>query len=132
MGVSPTYMDKTSLILKRDESGRVRMPLDRRAALIGEYERSGLPASKFGRLVRVPYNTFWNWLREHGLTARQGKKGRTSPRLVEVCIVPTKERPTTPPAGLHISLPGGAQLTIRDAVEVSLAAQLLKALATSC
>ena len=61
-------MDKTSLVLKRDELGRVRTLRERRAMLVGEFQRSGVPASKFAQLVGVQYNTFWNWLREHGST----------------------------------------------------------------
>lgn len=62
------FIDKTLLILKRDDLGRVRMPRERRAMLVREFQRCGLPASKFAQLAEVRYHTFWNWLREHGLT----------------------------------------------------------------
>ena len=39
--------------------------------LVGEFQRSGLPASKFAQLAGVRYHTFWNWLREHGLTVAE-------------------------------------------------------------
>lgn len=80
-------MDKTLLVLERDERGRVRTPRERRAMLVAEFQRSGLSASKFAQLVGVHDNTFWNWLQEHGLTAGSGKKrARPKPRLVEVCM----------------------------------------------
>ena len=126
-------MDRTSIVLKQDTLGRVHTPLERREALVTEFRRSGLSAVQFSKLVGVRYSTFWTWLRnfERGLKAARRKPGG-KPKFVEVCIDSTKERPTTSPAGLHISLPGGAQMMIRDAVEVSLAAKLIKALASPC
>ena len=126
-------MGSTSIVLKQDTLGRVRTPLERREALVAEFRRSGLPAVQFSKLVGVRYSTFWTWLRhsDRGLKP-PGRKPVRKSGFVEVCIESSKERPTTPAAGLHISLPGGAQMMIRDAVEVSLAAQLLKALAAPC
>ena len=125
-------MDKTSLVLKQDELGRVRTPRERRVLLVEEFQRSGLPASKFAQLAGVRYNTFWNWLRAHGLTARQDKKSPPSKsRLVEVCFDPKQAAATSRQAGLEVALPGGAHLTITTPQQAALAAQLLKALTPS-
>lgn len=125
-------MDKTSLVLKQDELGRVRTPRERRALLVEEFQRSGLSASKFAQLAGVHYNTFWNWLRAHGLTARQDKKRPPSKsRLVELCFDPTQVAATARQAGLEVALPGGAHLTIATPQQAALAAQLLKALTQS-
>jgi hypothetical protein len=125
-------MDKSSLVLKRDELGRVRTPRERRAMLVGEFQRSGLPASKFAQLAGVQYNTFWNWLREHGLTVRRGKKrAQAKPRLVEVCFDPKQAAATSRQAGLEVSLPGGAQASLQHAGQAALLAALIKALAQS-
>ena len=126
-------MDKTLLVLKRDELGRVRTPRERRAMLVGEFQRSGLPASKFAQLAGVRYNTFWNWLREHGLTARRGRKraAQSKPRLVEVCFDPKQASVTSRQAGLEVSLPGGAQASLQHAGQAALLAALIKALAQS-
>ncbi|WP_395735265.1 IS66 family insertion sequence element accessory protein TnpA [Prosthecobacter sp.] len=123
-------MDKTSLVLKRDERGRVRTPRERRAMLVAEFGRSGLSARRFAQLAGVRYNTFWNWLREHGQTARRGKK-RTEPkpRLVEVCMNPQEASCQSPQAAVRITLPGGAEASLRHAGQVPLLAALLKALA---
>ena len=130
MGEHPTFMDKTSLILKRDELGRVRTPVEKRAMVVEEFKRSGLSARKFAQLAGVHYNTFWNWLHEQGLTARRGEKGKQSkPRLVEVCMEPAQACSTSLPVALRIALPGGAHLVITDEVQVQMAAQLIKALA---
>ena len=100
--------------------------------LVEEFQRSGLSASKFAQLAGVRYNTFWNWLRAHGLTARQDKKRAPSkPRLVEVCFDPTQAGATARQAGLEVALPGGAHLTITTSQQAALAAQLLKALTQS-
>ena len=125
-------MDKTLLVLKRDERGRVRTPRERRAMLVGEFQRSGLSASKFAQLVGVHYNTLWNWLQERGLTAKRGKK-RTAPkpRLVEVCMDRKEGSSQSPQAAVRISLPGGATIEIEDRGQVNLVADLLKALAQS-
>lgn len=45
------FMDTTSIILKPDSRGRVRMPPQRREELLAEFERSGLPATKFAELA---------------------------------------------------------------------------------
>ena len=125
-------MDKTSLVLKQDELGRVRTSRERRVLLVEEFQRSGLSASKFAQLAGVHYNTFWNWLRVHGLTARQDKQRTpTKPRLVEVCFDPKQAAATSRQAGLEVALPGGAHLTITTPQQAALAAQLLKALTQS-
>mgnify|MGYP002478395721 CR=1 FL=1 len=130
MGKHPTFMSNTSLILKRDRLGRVRTPLERRAMVVEEFKRSGLTARKFAQLVGVHYNTFWNWLHEQGLTAKRGQgRKQTKPRLVEVCVKRAAACPPLLPDGLPVALPGGAHLVLRDAAQVTLAAQLLKALA---
>ncbi len=101
--------------------------------LVGEFQRSGLPASKFAQLAGVRYNTFWNWLREHGLTARRGRKraAQSKPRLVEVCFDPKQASVTSRQAGLEVSLPGGAQASLQHAGQAALLAALIKALAQS-
>ena len=101
--------------------------------LVGEFQRSGLPASKFAQLAGVQYNTFWTWLREHGLTARRGKKraAQSKPRLVEVCFDPKQASVTSRQIALEVSLPGGAQASLQHAGQAALLAALIKALAQS-
>ena len=100
--------------------------------LVGEFQRSGLPASKFAQLAGAQYNTFWNWLHEHGLTARRGKKrAHSKPRLMEFYFDPKQASATSRQAGLEVSLPGGAQASLQHAGQAALLAALLKALAHS-
>lgn len=130
MGEHPTFMDKTALILKRDELGRVRTPLEKRRMAVEEFKRSGLSARKFAQLIGVRYNTFWNWLHGQGMTAKRRRKGaEPMPRLVEVCVDTGQTGSASLPSALQIGLPGGSHLLITDAAQVTLAAQLIKALA---
>ncbi len=48
-------------VLKTDARGRVRVPLERREALMDEFEKSGLSGAAFARLVGIKYATFANW-----------------------------------------------------------------------
>ena len=60
------------------------MPRERRAILVYEFGITVLSASKLAQLQGVNYNTFWNWLQEHRLTAWVGQKTHPTPRWVEV------------------------------------------------
>ncbi len=64
-------MDKEEIILKTDSLGRVRTPVARKEALLAEYERSGLPASKFARMAGVNYQTFATWVQLPSMTIQQ-------------------------------------------------------------
>jgi len=52
----------TNEVLKQDTRGRVRMPRERISALLDEFEKSGLSAAGFARMVGVKYPTFLNWV----------------------------------------------------------------------
>ena len=103
------------------------MPPQRREELLLEFERSGLPATKFAQLVGVRYQTFATWVQNH--KKRHSTTGAavsaTPLRFAEVeCAA------ATPPAGmLRVVLPGGASIELRESSQVGLAVQLLKALA---
>ena len=40
--------------------------MERREALVAEFQCSGLSAARFAQLAGVRYNTFWTWLKKHG------------------------------------------------------------------
>ena len=46
-----TVMEAGSEILKVDEVGRVRMPLEKREAMLAEYDGSGMTGAQFARFV---------------------------------------------------------------------------------
>ena len=47
-------------VLKTDTRGRVRVPAERREALLDEFEKSGMSGAKFARLAGIHYATFAN------------------------------------------------------------------------
>ena len=49
-------------ILKQDGRGRVRVPAERRDALLDEFEKSGASGAQFARLAGIKYATFAGWV----------------------------------------------------------------------
>ena len=119
-------MDSRSIILKQDTRGRIRTPVERREALVAEFERSGLSAMRFAALAGVRYNTFWTWLKNRPSRGeRKPARARGKPKFVEVVM----EQPPAKLSVLQVTLPGGAMLSLTELAQVPLAVQLLKALA---
>lgn len=119
-------MQERSIVLKRDVGGRVRTPPEQRAAMVAEFERSGLPGTQFAKLVGMKYPTLMAWV-ERGRRPRSSKGGRGKPVFVEAVAA----RPADQTA-LTVELGGVAVLKIADGRQVPLAAQLIKALQTPC
>ena len=59
-------------VLKTDKRGRVRVPVERREALLDEFEKSGMSGAKFARLAGIKYATFANWT--HGAQEGEGQE----------------------------------------------------------
>ena len=53
-----TLMMQDQKLMTTDVRGRVRIPDERREALLDEFERSGLSGVKFAQLAGVKYPTF--------------------------------------------------------------------------
>lgn len=119
-------MDKTSLVLKTDNRGRVRTPASEREALLDEFECSSLPATRFSQLAGVRYQTFATWVQKRRQSRRQAAE-EGGVKFVEAVLQSTPRPEATP--FLSITLPGGAVLRIEHGGQVELAAKLLKALA---
>ena len=126
-------------ILKTDRRGRVRVPAERREALLAEFERGGTSAAEFARLTGLKYATFAGWVAQRkrrraaaaaALPADGGLAavvpGRAV-RLFEAVVVPAPAALAC--AELRIELPGGARLRVECAAQVPLAVELLGALA---
>lgn len=126
-------MSVTSMILKTDKRGRVRLPPERRAALLAEFDRSGLSLTRFAELAGVRYSTFATWLQQRrnkaGTTSQDQEMDRPEPVCFAEVLVDAGLQPDQAVAGaLKVLLPGGAQMVITDATQIPLAMQLLKAL----
>jgi len=126
-------MDTTSIVLKRDGLGRVCTPVERREALVAEFQCSGLSAARFAQLAGVRYNTFWTWLKKHGAGVKpSGRKDGVKQGFVEVVVkhpMAAAHEAITP---LRVTLPGGATLSLVTHQQVPMAVQLIQALATPC
>ena len=129
-------MSATSIILKTDKRGHVRMPPERREVLLAEFDRSGLTLTRFAELAGVRYSTFATWLqqRRNKTGAANQDKGKDSPkpvRFAEVLVDGTLPSAPAVACALKVSLPGGAHMVLTEAAHISLAVQLLKALQES-
>jgi transposase-like protein len=136
--------------LKVDAIGRVRTSAERREAILDEFEKSGMPGTRFARQYGIKYTTFANWAqkrrRDRGdypkvLSVREPrpraaeKHGQESTAaqsalmLAEVIVGGGKSEATAP-AAVRIELPGGASLTVTDASQTAIAAELIRQLST--
>lgn len=126
-------------ILKIDARGRVRVPVERREALLDEYEKSGLSGKKFAILVGIKHQTFATWATKRrkqrgaarGQSLAAGKTAESVPKLQWMEAVVEKDAVSSGKRreALSVHLPGGARLEIGDGRQVALAAELLRALA---
>lgn len=127
-------------ILKTDALGRVRTPADRREAILDEFERSGMPGTRFAKRHGINYQTFASWIQkrrrgrgeyEKPATAGEPEPATPALTLAEVFV----EAPSPGPgddageSSLRVELPGGAVIEIGDAGGAALAAELIRALA---
>ena len=127
-------------VLKTDVLGRVRTPVERREALLEEFERSGVSGKKFASLVGMNYQTFASWVQKRrkarGQYPMAGKKPVARARVPEALrlVEAVIERAGVKEANagglaLSLQLPGGTRMEIHDARQALLAAELLRALA---
>ncbi len=123
---------KSEQILKVDKAGRVWTPREQREAALDEFERSGMPASKFAERIGVKYSTFAWWAHQRrkqrgGADAVRERRGEPA-ALKWVEAVPEHAGPSLAACALVVHLPGGARMEVGDASQVALAAGLLRAL----
>ncbi|MDP0498724.1 MAG: hypothetical protein Q7P63_01370 [Verrucomicrobiota bacterium JB022] len=117
-------------ILKQDGLGRVRVPRERREALLDVFEGSGLSGQAFAQRVGVKYPTFAGWLQRRK-RERPNSDGvdRSEPRttisLVEAVV---SDAPGEVPGSVSIETSGGLRLTIHRRADIALAVELLTAL----
>ncbi len=121
-------------VLKTDALGRVRTPLARRQQLLDEFERSGLSGAQFAEFVGIKYQTFAVWVQQR--RRQRARKNADSPKADEAhqmrwmeAVLEQAQTPNDPGAAvLVLQLPGGAQVELRSARQMALAASLVRAL----
>jgi hypothetical protein len=121
-------MPTSERILKQDSLGRVWTPRAQREAILDEFERSGMPATKFAAHIGVKYQTLANWAQRRR-KARLAESGAAAPASGAVRRVEAGGADLAAAGpGLVIHVPGGARLEVHDATQAVLAAQVLGAL----
>jgi hypothetical protein len=116
-----------ALVLKTDRRGRVRVPRERRDAILDEFERSGMSGAAFSQQLGIKYQTFVGWR-----TRRRRVRAAAAPAPVSFAEVMVDHHAAPKAAGadgLRIELPGGACVRVCGVHELALAAALLRTLA---
>lgn len=127
-------------IFKADRRGRVRVPLERREALMDEFQKSGLSGAEFARLAGIKYATFANWRQKRrkaggpgGEPARPGgasgsARSEGPVRILEAVVEEraASRRMRDHPVGLLIDLPGGGRMEVQSSDHARLAGELLE------
>ena len=114
------------MIVKQDTRDRIQVPASQRAALLAEFERSGLSGARFARLAGIRYSTFMGWIRRKRRAALAPVIA-PRPRLVEAVAMAAPVPPV-----LRVELGGCAAIVLTDRSQVELAARLIKALQPPC
>jgi hypothetical protein len=129
-----TDSDTGLRVLKRDSRRRVKTTAAQRAALLDEFDRSGLSGPQFARVAGVAYQTFATWVqkRRRGGKPQAIVESSTPPCFVEaVCQAPLEVGPVGCPA-LRLQLSCGLSLELAECSQVALAVELIRALRESC
>ena len=126
-------------IIKTDGRGRLRVTRERREALLAEFDRSAMTASRFAQWAGIRYTTLAYWLqkrkRHQASLALPAPEPPPAPaaaepvRWVEAVVqAESNPRPGTSPTALMVHGPMGVRVELADASQVPLAAQLLREL----
>ena len=134
-------------ILKVDTRRRVRLPREKREALLDEFERSGVSGARFAGIYGIKYQTFANWMqkrrKERKKAGVEGTSGGGEEREKDGAVrwleaVGTREvaiggtatgRRMGGATSLRIELAGGMRMEISHPSQINLAAELLRVLA---
>ena len=114
-----------------DARGRVRVPEERREALLDEFEQSGLSGVKFAQLAGVKYPTFALWVQKRRKARNAQGVGDAPAVAFAEAVVDRGSGVVLGGAGLTIELPGGARLLVQSPVQLQMAAELLRMVASS-
>ena len=123
--------EEPAQILKVDVSGRVWTPRERRQAVLDEWERSEMPATKFAEHIGMKYPTLASWVQKRR-RLRAGADGAGAPGTQErgAGALQWVEAVSGAAGGvLCVQLPGGARMEVADRAQAVLAAELVRALA---
>jgi hypothetical protein len=114
-------------IFKTDSRGHIRVPVERREALLDEFEKSGMSGAKFARLAGIHYGTFATWAQRRRMERASSASQKVPVRLIEATVEEgrTQAGAMEKPVGLLIELPGGGRVHVESPMQLRLAAELL-------
>lgn len=122
--------NESETILRRDATGRVHTPPQKREEILDAFERSGLSGPKFAELHGLNYQTFATWRRRRK-AANQVTTDTDGSGFTFLEIEASKGPPLMRSQNgetLAVELAGGHRLTVSSAGEVLLAAELINRL----
>jgi len=108
--------------------------LERREALLDEFEKSALSGAKFARMVGVKYPTFANWVarrrKERVASSEGGSKASAVVRPMRLFEAVLEGEPSGTARGvmadgLVVELPGGSRLVVGSPAQLPMAAELV-------
>jgi len=133
--------DAIILHLEDDDNGswlfvRLRTSPERRRAILEGFDRSGVSAAEFARLVGIKYSTFAQWVQKRRREPDQSRSRRkTTPskqqtplRLLEAVLDGPNLPAAIHPRSVKLQLPGGVQMELSSVDQAPLVAALVKAL----
>jgi hypothetical protein len=139
---SMTSTNDESKNLRTDTRGRVRVPVERQEELLNEFERSGISAMRFAKMVGVHYATFANWRQKRkkarlqvpvegeALEGTRPAENRGVNRPVRLFEASTEfgGSGAMGVGGLVVELAAGARLVVESPGQLRLAAELIRML----
>ena len=90
--------------------------------MLDEFERSGVPATKFAVLMGVKYQTLASWIQK-----RRKKRGTEVARPAALNWVEATMECQAAAGALVVQMPGRVTMMVSDAAQAALAGQLLRA-----
>ena len=126
-------------VLKTDTKNRVRIPAERREALLDEFERSSMSGAQFAELTGIKYQTFANWAQKRrrkraaadGSAVDAGTGGVQWVEAVSGRQGASVMSAVAAKGHLRVQLPGGASLELSHRSQLMMAAELLRTLVAS-
>jgi transposase len=119
-----------TLILKTDALGRVRMPADRREAILDAFEQSGMSGLAFAKHVGVKYPTLASWIqkrrRERDKYPQKKLPGSPPSQITFVEAQIEKPSEAALQTALEVQTAHGVKLRIRSQGQVAWAAELIR------
>lgn len=112
-------------IVKSDKQGRTRYSREYRQQALEAFAISGQSAMAFAERLGVKYSTFASWVSKAN---RSGRKQTSEPARSAPSFMLAEIRDEVSVSGLSVSLPGGMMVRANTREEVTLLAELIKAL----